>query len=182
MGRDCHIFRSHCLIKVEPNMIGADLGAGNARWARVLADRGALMTAVDVLPAPDDLREGVEWVQMRIEDWIKQIDPFVRFDFIMSFNLIHFLDREYVLEHLLPCLAAHVHPGGWMAIRTFCKHPEPVTGMEDRILSLYKPTDILGALPRWRTHRAHTDQDLSEGQCGTTRLWHITDVLAIRPE
>ncbi len=180
MGRDCHVFRSHCLNKVESGMIGADLGAGCGRWAQVLANRGALITAVDKIAAPEGCHHRIAWAQMRVEEWLEQLDPRARFDFIVTFNLIHFLDREYVLNELIPKLATRIHPGGWIAIRTFYQDPEPSPN-EKGSFSLYTPQDLLGALPQWRTYRAYKDQDHSKGQCGTFRLWHITDVLATRP-
>ena len=180
---ECYVFRSRCSSNIRHRTHGVELGAGDGRWANALIEmRRIRILAVDVLPKPKKLRHEITWVQMDVRDWLRRLDPFIQFDFITSFNLIHFLPREYVLRELLPELAVHVRPGGFMATRTFYRKPDPEP-KENGYRSLYTPGDIVAALPnRWRVSRAYRDQDRARTPSDTVkRNWFITDVLAHCP-
>lgn len=178
----CFMFRSHCLLRIGRETRGLDLGAGNGRWANAALSRADHITAVDLLPEPRRLNRRATWVQADARAWLADLDAAAKFDFVVSFNLIHFLPREYVLSKFVPGIARHVAPGGWLALRTFYNKPDPEPE-DNGYISLYEPEDLVAVLPaNWQIERAYRDKDYANAQGEQiNRNWFVTDVLATRP-
>lgn len=155
-----------------------DLGAGTGLQAKAAARRGMLVTAVDILDAPENLDSAVEWLKQPLERFIEGLQPEQKFDGIYLQNIIHFFPKEYVLSILLPALKRHIAPGGTIAIETMAAPPEPIL---KKFQSFYAPDEILAALDGEMVLAEQEDTRRIENE-GGARIFHHTRIVVISPK
>src|SRR3989344_4727801 len=112
------------LDKIKPDDVVLDVGAGDGKYAEMMVARGASVFAIDK-QKPEKMIPGVEWHIGQIENWIEQIDKSIKFNAVFAKNIIQFFDTQFVVEKLLPKLSDHLTSGGFIAIETFYRAPEP---------------------------------------------------------
>lgn len=159
---------------------GLDLGAGDGRWMSLAAQKHVCVTAIDLRSAPDQLPIGSNWIQADLHKGLPTILGGQTFDFMMCFDVIQWLRREYVLREFLPSLAHHARPGCVLALRTFWQNPIPA--FDRHVPSLYQAEELVRVLPAWNI--LHAEQIEGDGpglDRSTTRHWYSTDILARFP-
>lgn len=92
---------------------GLDIGAGKGVYAAYLAERGAHVTAIDLLAAPQHLlgNQRVAWWQGNVADYAF---PPNTYDLIITRNIIHFITREAFVEKVAPGIIDALLPGGYL--------------------------------------------------------------------
>lgn len=103
-------------IAIEPDWVAMDFGAGTGQLSGRLTDRVERIVAVDVSPAMlkqlATKPELVGKVQPLCQDIL--CEPLIeRFDLIVSAMAMHHIEDT---RALLRGLAAHLRPGGWLAL------------------------------------------------------------------
>ncbi|MEK7584489.1 MAG: methyltransferase domain-containing protein [Patescibacteria group bacterium] len=122
-----------------------DLGTGSGEFSQMFADRGARVTAVDVR-MPDDLDDAIVPKKMSVQDFIAETKD-EQYDEIFLRNIIQFLDKQWVLDSLVPWLQDHVRAGGVVGIQTFYEEPRPPFDHPRK--SLYSLEELAVAFPTW---------------------------------
>ncbi len=177
------VFQEH----LRPGFDVLDLGAGSDGSERSplasVASRVRRVVAVDTSPMPGKLPPNVEWQQERIEDWLsdRSFFPSDPFHAVVARNSLHFLDRDLVLDALLPSLADSVHPGGILAIATFFRQPDPPA--DPPYPSLFRLADLRRAFPpRWNALLAVEETLRGPGHGNPAmRDWHTTQLVIRKP-
>lgn len=103
-----------------------DLGAGKeGKFARNFVNRGAMVIAVDRDPLEEKGRMDYIFIRSRAEDYVQSLENEERYDLIHIRNLVQFLNKDFVLDLMLPKLASCLKPRGILAIQTFKQSPVP---------------------------------------------------------
>ncbi|MFA7285022.1 MAG: methyltransferase domain-containing protein [Candidatus Absconditabacterales bacterium] len=112
------IGKAIALIPSRSHLHALDVGAGKGYTSKKLADYGFMVDAVDPQlrkqfqrdPAND--HQNVTFTCTRIEDYSLH----KQYDLIALLNVIMFLDRDYVVQDLLPCLSSNLSSGGVLCL------------------------------------------------------------------
>ncbi len=156
---------------------GLDLGAGDGKWAAEMAETYE-MVGVD-RKAPKFSHDRLSWRQMRIEEWAAEPDG-EPFDFVLSRNVIQFLDRPFMLGTLLPAIKRRVRPGGVVGIKTFSANPEPSLGIA--FPTFFSAQEIAGAFDDWVMILCAEEPEHSLAMTGSEiRLWQTVQFIARNP-
>lgn len=166
------------LARVAPGNCVLDLGAGQGTQAQWMARRGALVTAVDKKMPPSGLA-GIDWIQSSIEDWFARLPAEARFDAILAKNVFQFLNRDWVLQQLLPDLAARLNPGGLMGIETFYQPPEPAFEWLTETAH-YTLADLSAFFFNWKVLSKQQQPVRTRGLDGVKRKFFLTDLIVQR--
>src|SRR5690606_42120300 len=111
---------------LRPNSTVVDLGSGPGQYSKKLLDHGHQVIAVDkkiVLDTP-----GIDFRHQTIQDFITNLPSGFKADGWLLKNVIQLIDKEYILNTLIPTIKAHTNPNGAIAIETFFKDPESSSG------------------------------------------------------
>lgn len=164
-----------------------DLGAGNDCSPRsplaFLAERTKCVTAVDIEPCPEKPPRNVDWWHGRIEDWHEERKFFAlpTVNAFIARNSLQFLEKKWVLNTLLPDLAAMLEPGGIVAIATFYAQPDPP--VTPPYLSLYHLSELRSRFPEdWKVR--HGVEEVLNGRGyynNVNRDWFTTQLVIKRP-
>jgi len=172
---------------LDPRGEIVDLGAGSDGSPRgnvaLLAAKVRHVLAVDVHPRPAELPRNVSWDQCRIEDWLQERsffpgDPAHAY---VARNVLHFVDRDLVLDALLPELARTLLPGGVVAISTFHRQPDPPVCPP--YPSLYRVADLRRSFPQdWNVVLGVEETLRGPGHDDrAVRDWHTTQLVIRKP-
>lgn len=163
--------------QIQPGTRGIDLGAGDGELPARLAESYD-MVAVDKR-APDYHHDRLIWRQMSVEDWAIEPDG-EPFDFILSRNLVQFLDKPFVFETLLPAIKRRVKPDGVIAIKTFSANPEPALGIA--FPTFFRVEEIAAHFDGWTVVLSINEPRRSRALDGPEiRLWQTVQFIARRP-
>ncbi len=173
--------------QMRPAFDALDLGAGSEGSGHgplaSLASRVRRVIAVDVCARPANLPGNVEWEQESIEDWLRDRSffPSDSFHAIVARNVLHFLDRDLVLDALLPEIRESLFPGGIVAIATF--HLQPNPPVDPPYPSLFRLADLRRAFPpRWNALLGVEETLRGPGHGdGVLRDWHTTQLVIRKP-
>src|SRR3989338_11021819 len=170
-------FFSKFLDLLRPGMWGVDLGAGDGTLARYFAEAGCDVLAIDRAP-PGNSYPGVTWRQQRIEDWHAG-DLRGGLDFVFLARGLHFLPRPFVMESLLPGIAARLRPGGLIAISTFTRPPKP--DFSHSHWWYYSLPDLRAYFHGWEILSALEFAETSPGRFSAElRQWHHVKLIVRR--
>ena len=173
--------------QLRPEFDVVDLGAGSDGSERgplaSLASRVRRVVAVDVCRQPAELPRNVEWQQERIEDWLQDraFFPCGSHHAFVARNSLHFLDRDLVLDALLPEIRDSLLPGGIVAIATFHRQPDPP--VSPPYPSLFRLADLRRAFPPTWNALLAVEETLSGPGHGDrlVRDWHTTQLVIRKP-
>ncbi len=161
---------------LKPGMRGLDLGAGSGIVAASFAQSG-LRTVLGVDRMPDPRLPGVQWIQADLRNGLRTVlgdqDPF---DFIVCWDLIQFLSRNYVLEEFLPSLSHYTKPGCLLSVCTFWSNPNPPLGIF--IPSYFLARDLEYVFRFWEILTSEEVEIEEPGLDGDNRTWRVTNILA----
>ena len=180
--RDISTLRLRFFAKIEEGSEGLDLGAGDGRWVTTAANIRTRVTAIDRQPAPaGPLPIGSSWIQADLHDGLAAIlKDGQKFDFMMCFNAIQFMPRDYILGEFLPSLAHYARPDCVLGLCTFWKDPNPA--FEHPFTSLYTALELVEALKGWEILQAEQRESDALSLDGVTlRHWYATEILAHFP-
>lgn len=160
---------------VQPGSRLLDLGAGQGAQAHLFATLGARVTAIDPLARAADR---VEWVAMSVEQWCST-EPRRSYDIIFTRNLLQALERKWVLDLLLPTVAARVNERGIVAIETFFAPPEPP--WEGAPPSTFTVKELA---TRFAWPVVHSLESVEQGHdmSGVARRFHVARVILEKPK
>jgi len=129
--------------RLAPGARVLDVASGNGRHARHLAERGCLVTAVDVDAACATSLDGIDGVQFLHADLEGEPWPFAdqSFDAVV---VVHYLHRP-----LLPRLTAALAPGGLLIYETFARGNEQF-GRPRNPDFLLRPRELIDAFNELR--------------------------------
>ena len=128
-GWDVLFDRIGSRLKAEPRVL--DLGCGNGRFARFLAQRGVRFTYVGVDASPLALEHvrprlaALEAVELYEHDFITRSEPLpdalaaAAFDLVVLFGVLHHVPGRALRSRLLTKVAKRVASGGVMAYTTW---------------------------------------------------------------
>ena len=163
--------------QIHPGTRGIDLGAGDGELPARLAESYD-MVAVDRHP-PEYFHDRLIWRQMRVEDWATEPDG-EPFDFVLSRNLVQFLDKPFVFDVLIPAIKRRVRPGGIVAIKTFSANPEPALGIA--FPTFFVAEEIAARFDGWTEILRLNEPRRSPALTGTEiRLWQTVQFIARNP-
>ena len=152
------------LDKIKPGMRILEGGAGNLSFAQEMAEKGAVVTAVDIRQ-PSTIPSGVDFKKADIIDF----RPDIKYDVIVLLNVLQFCEKTAVLESLLPRLLQALMHGGLLCIETFSAVPEPPLPITVR--SVYSTQDFVGE----GEVVFESDGTESVTQDGVVRMFHYLD-------
>ena len=164
---------SQFIEQLSPNSTVVDLGSGAGMYSKKLLDLGHQVIAVDkriVLDVP-----GIDFRHQTIQDFITNLPPDFKADGWLLKNVIQFIDKEYILNTLIPILKARTSPNGVIAIETFFKDPEPA--FDHPFASYYHLTDLTPLFSDWNTLYEKKEMDEHSDMNGTIRNFAITSLL-----
>ena len=118
-----------------------DLGSGHNGWAIGMAELGYRVTAVDTRPQ-SIFHLNMTYVQADMFEWLRSLDPDVKFDGIFVRYVIHLFPKKVVTEELMPLLRKHLAPGGVIALETFYMPPSPPFDEDHRHPSYWTSNDL----------------------------------------
>lgn len=167
-----------CLSIAQQGSRVLDLGSGNGRIAAKLAGRGAQVIAVDRVQQSEPL-DGVTFISAEVVDFVERLPAAKLFDLILLRNLIQFLYFEIVVEQLLPKLQSHLRPGGYIAIGTFYRDPDPP--FDRPAQSVYTLNDLRQFFTDWTEVFADERKELMNDLRGKERLFFVTELIFRRP-
>lgn len=109
-------------LKIAPGTRALDVGCGVGRWSSMLAQRGAIVTGIDLSPTmieEANRRAQTEGVANRcrfsVQD-LAQLDAGAQFDLIVGVTVLqHILDPQ-ALRDAVQRMAEHLAPGGRMVL------------------------------------------------------------------
>ncbi len=181
------LFSSKVVQLLRSDQIIVDFGAGNDGSVRsplgIVSKYVREVIAIDIESVPPELPSNVEWRQERIEDWLyeRSFFPSGPFHGFIARNSLQFLERDFVLNTLLPWLRDCVEPGGFIALATFYRAPDPPVNPPYR--SLFHLEELRQVFPpNWKSVLA-----VEEVLCGsgyynrTLRNWYTTQLVIKRP-
>ena len=154
-----------------------DLGAGDGRHSLVLAEKGYDVIAVERNEPP--LRhEHIVWRVMRIEDWLTSLPADFSVEGFLLKNVLQFLEREFVLNELLPGLVLHTAPGGVVAIETFTAPSDPP--MKNQI-SCFFTKELAVPFAGWHIEMQEELELEADDMRGVKRKFALARFVAKRP-
>jgi SAM-dependent methyltransferase len=151
-----------------------ELGAGRGGHARFFAALGARVTAVDAVAREVD---GVEWLPITVQQWCAKRTR-RKYDVVFMRNLLQQLDRDWVLDVLLPKVTDRVRERGIVAIETFFAPPDPP--WKGGSPSVYRARELarrLGGRVLTSHERSERGHDIS----GKPRVFHVARVIVRKP-
>ena len=155
-----------------------DLGAGEGKYAKILAEAGHRVIAVDKKP-PQDMPTGVEYETATIQDWEANLPADFRADGYLLKNIVQFLPRDWIAGTLLPFLKDRTSSHGVIAIETFTKAPNPP--FDKPHTSYYNLADLMSVFRDWKIELAEEVQEQARDMAGTPRQFHVTRLIAAKP-
>ena len=160
---------------LRPNSTVVDLGSGPGQYSKKLLDHGHQVIAVDkkiVLDTP-----GIDFRHQTIQDFITNLPPDFKADGWLLKNVIQFIDKEYILNTLIPTLKAHTNPNGVIAIETFFKDPEPA--FDRPFTSYFYLYELTPLFSDWNTLYKQEEMDEHSDMNGTIRNFAVTTLVTI---
>lgn len=118
-----------------------DLGSGFNGWAVSMAELGYRVTAVDQRPQ-SIFHFNMNYVQADILEWLRSLDPEVKFDGIFVRYVIHLFPKDVIVNELMPLLRKHLASGGVIALETFYMPPSPPFEEDHRHPSYWTSNDL----------------------------------------
>ena len=152
-----------------------DLGAGNGWFARKAVERGAIVTAVDLKDAPQEL-SGIRWIKQDVVSFVANWPTQESYDIIFSRNLIQFLSGEWVKKSFFPNVLEHLSKNGMLALQTFFQDPEP--SFERPLISRYAAEVLQENLSSLKIIHIRQFKENALDMKGTPRTFYITNCIA----
>ncbi len=168
-------FAETTLHYVQPGSRVLDLGAGNGWFARQAVERGAVVTAVDLKDAPQEL-SGLRWIKQDVVSFVANWPTQESYDIIFSRNLIQFLSGEWVKKSFFPTALQHLDPHGIFALQTFFQDPEP--SFERPLISRYTAEALQENLSSLKITHLRQFNENAPDMKGIPRTFFITNCIA----
>ena len=155
---------------LQPKSLVVDLGAGDGRWSRVLQAAGHKVIAVDKQTKPTDVI--VDWQVSSAQNWVTDLKNNFRADGWLIKNLLQFIEKDYVLQELLPKIANHTPAEGVVAIETFYQPPNPPFAKPHKYY--YSLSDLEAIFGGWKLILAEEVVELGPDLSGHPREFCLT--------
>lgn len=159
---------------LKPNSLVVDLGAGEGHYAQKLSSLGHRVIAVDKNPQPP--KDDITQIQSSIEDWISSMSSDLSVDAFLLKNSIQFIDKDVVVQTLIPKLKDITGKGGFIAIETFTKPPTPPFDVTHR--SHYALSEIAPLFQDWEILLADEIESDNPDLSGNMRHFFKTQIIA----
>lgn len=162
--------------QLPPESLVVDLGAGEGKYSQALAAAGHQVIAVDK-KAPELSNLGtVEYHTMTVDMWLDGLAAdFTAGGYLLK-NILQFLPKDWVLDHLLPTLMQHTQKGGVIAIETFTQAPNPP--FEHTHRSYYSISELRTVFADWEILLAEESENDGPDMHGTQRHFYMTSIIA----
>lgn len=120
----------------------------------------------------------IAWVIQGVELYTDSLADNTKFDSILAQNIFQFLDKDQVLNRIIPRLQTALAKNGQFAIRTFSAEPKPA--FDTPMTSLYQLDDLLPLFPvgQWEIVLAEANVFNSLSLRNDRRDFSIIDLLA----
>lgn len=165
---------------LKPNDEVLDLGAGLGKQAKFFAENGCKVTAVDANSKVEFKDLSIDWHLATIEDFISQSEyQNEKWSLIFSQNLLQFLEKDFVLNNLVPWIENHLVLGGLVAIRTFYQNPEPP--FPKPLVSLYQLNELMEMFSGWQVILGKQFDQIGPSLDGSTRRFFCIDFIIKKP-
>jgi Methyltransferase domain len=161
------------IANLRPHAHIADLGAGDGRWSKVLAESGMRVLAVD-RKEPAERHVGVEWHVGDVEGWLDALASSEKFDGFLLKNVLQFFEKEWVSTVLLPELRAHAAEGAVVCIETFFAPSEPPLKGQ---VSFYRAEELAVAFSGWKVLLQEESDDVAKDLTGNERRFHLARII-----
>lgn len=161
------------LSQIRPDWRVLDLGAGDGRFSQMFVDRGAKVTAVDPKFSGEEL-SGISIERIKIEDFIEQKSN-IKYNAIFLRNILQFLDKNWVIEKLVPWLNENLLPEGVVGIETFYQNPIPA--FDKPVSSLYAAQELSGYFKSWQIILIKQYEHFSPDLRGNKRHFFTSDLI-----
>ena len=157
---------------IKPGHRVLDLGANQGEYSQIFIDNGAKVTAVDY-NLPDLLGKDIIVKKMKVEEFINQDSD--KYDMVFMSNILQFLEKQWVVEILVPWLDKHMTTDAVIGMRTFYQEPEPP--FDHPMISLYTIGDLTHYFMSWQELYAKQYDHYGPDMKGNTRHFFISDMI-----
>lgn len=158
---------------IKPGHHVLDLGTGDGRFARLFAERGAHVTAVDP-EAPTTAEPLIDFKKMPVEEFMSHADT-TPYDMVFMRNFIQFLDKQWCFDILFPWVGTRLRGGGILAIHTFYRDPEPP--FDHPMRSLYPINELKEHFVLWPEVLAEEYCERGLDMAGQERTFFVSDLI-----
>lgn len=168
-----HNFLEIILNNIRSDITVLDLGSGDGAFARMFAERGAIVTAVDTMFCPPN-EESITFQKASVEEFVGRNEA-SQYDLVFMRNILQFLDKNWVFEELFPWLEGRIKNNGVVGIETFYQDPKPP--FDHSVRSLYTPTELTQHFVSWQElYAKEYDQDNLDMR-GMLRHFYVSDLI-----
>ena len=166
-------FTSEFISLIRPGSRILDMGAGIGTFSQMFADKGALVTAVDI-KIREGLDENIASKKLKVEEFVMHNSNDI-YDVAFMRNILQFLDKEWVFEILFPWLDEHLTRGGVVGIETFYKEPMPP--FDHALRSLYTIRELAEHFLLWQELYSEQYEEYGPDMSGNFRQFFLSDLI-----
>lgn len=167
------IFTETFLSQIQSGWKVLDFGAGDGHFSRMFAEKNARVFAVDPKFSGKE-NKNITILKINLEDFIKQ-NKETKYDAVFIRNVLHFLDKNWVMKTLVPWLGENVAPQGVVGIETFYQNPIP--SFVKPVSSLYSAPELQGYFQSWQTLLIKQYEHFSPDLQGNKRQFFTSDLI-----
>lgn len=176
-------FMAKFLGRAEHRLFVLDVGAGDGRFSKLLAEHFVYVDAIEPDREVQPLPISVIVNRCSLEDWFGRRSSWSLYDAVLVKNVLQFMDHDMAIRQAMPMLMGLVGAGGLLGIETFYAEPSPLFEGQPHP-GIFSQEEIVGLFRRdqaWHEpeFELSTEQrDDVDGIDRTVRTFHFLRVFA----